>query len=182
MRMKRNGSTSPARASRTPAPPADAARIGIDQAEPFDLYETPGYLVRRLHQIVVSACHEQWGDLSISPLQYAVLMAVRAFPGIDQRGLARAIAIDRSSVGTVSEQLDRRGFIERRVGTRDKRNKELFLTEAGGHATRWDGSTYRVGDGKAGLLAASNPSLWARAADVLLGAELGLNQLEQRAA
>lgn len=58
----------------------------------------------------------------------------------------------------------------------------LFLTEAGGHATRWDGSTYRVGDGKAGLLAASNPGLWARAADVLLGAELGLNQLEQRAA
>lgn len=58
----------------------------------------------------------------------------------------------------------------------------LFLTEAGGHTTRWDGSPYRVGDGKAGLLAASNPRLWALAADVLLGAELGLNQLEQRAA
>lgn len=129
--MKKNGTAYSPRATRKPAPTADAAPVGIDQAEPFDLYETPGYLVRRLHQIVVSACHEQWGDLSISPLQYAVLMAVRAFPGIDQRGLARAIAIDRSSVGTVSEQLERRGLIERRIGTRDKRNKELFLAEAG---------------------------------------------------
>lgn len=58
----------------------------------------------------------------------------------------------------------------------------LFLTEAGGHATRWDGSPYRVGDGKAGLLAASGRRLWALAADVLLGAELGLDQSEQRAA
>lgn len=58
----------------------------------------------------------------------------------------------------------------------------LFLAEAGGHATRWDGSPYRVGDGKAGLLAASDRRLWALAADTLLGAELGLNQLEQRAA
>ncbi|MGH7003525.1 MAG: MarR family winged helix-turn-helix transcriptional regulator, partial [Alphaproteobacteria bacterium] len=109
------------------APPV----TGIDQEQPFDLYETPGYLVRRLHQIVVSLCYEHWGDLAISPVQYAVLMAVRAYPGIDQRALSRAIAIDRSSIGTVSEQLERRGLIERRTGTRDKRNKALFLSAEG---------------------------------------------------
>ena len=112
-------------------PLAGAPAPGLDQERPFDLYETPGYLVRRLHQIVVSLCYEQWGDIAISPPQYAALMAVRAYPGIDQRGLSRAIAIDRSSIGAVSEQLERRGLIERRTGTRDKRNKELFLTAAG---------------------------------------------------
>jgi len=135
MALKNNGGGGEAdrgrQRRRREAPPAAAAREGIDQAQPFDLYETPGYLVRRLHQIVVSLCYEQWGDLAISPLQYAVLMAVRAYPGIDQRGLSRAVAIDRSSIGAVSEQLDRRGFVERRVGKRDKRNKELFLSEAG---------------------------------------------------
>jgi fructose-1,6-bisphosphatase/inositol monophosphatase family enzyme len=43
----------------------------------------------------------------------------------------------------------------------------LFLTEAGGHATHWDGSSYRVGSGRAGLLAAADARLWEVAADVL---------------
>jgi DNA-binding MarR family transcriptional regulator len=112
------------------------ATRGIDQGEPFDLYETPGHLIRRLHQIVVSLCYEGWGELAISPVQYGALMAIRAFPGIDQRGLSRAIAIDRSTIGTVGEQLERRGLIERRTGARDKRNKELFLTEKGAQVLR----------------------------------------------
>ncbi len=119
-----------ARASPRPAP------AGLDQDQPFDLYKTPGHLIRRLHQIVVSLCYEGWGDLDISPVQYGALMAIRAFPGIDQRGLSRAIAIDRSSIGTVSGQLERRGLIERRAGTRDKRNKELFLSEEGAAVLR----------------------------------------------
>ncbi|MBL8662100.1 MAG: MarR family transcriptional regulator [Candidatus Odyssella sp.] len=113
----------------------NAAAAGAGAA-PFDLYETPGFLVRRLHQIVVSACYEGWGGLDISPVQYGALMAVRAFPGIDQRGLARAIAIDRSSIGAVSGQLERRGLIARRTGRRDKRNKELFLTARGAAVLR----------------------------------------------
>jgi DNA-binding MarR family transcriptional regulator len=112
------------------------AAKGVDQDEPFDLYETPGHLIRRLHQIVVSLCYEGWGELAISPVQYGALMAIRAFPGIDQRGLSRAIAIDRSTIGTVGEQLERRGLIERRTGTRDKRNKELFLTAKGAEVLR----------------------------------------------
>ena len=119
-----------------PAERGGAARAGIDREAAFDLYKTPGFLIRRLHQIVVSACYEGWGDLDISPVQYGALMAVRAFPGIDQRGLARAIAIDRSSIGTVSGQLERRGLIARRTGMRDKRNKELFLTAKGAAVLR----------------------------------------------
>lgn len=113
-----------------------AGAVKRDAAARFDLYDTPGFLVRRLHQIVVSLCYEGWGDLDISPVQYGALMAIRAFPGIDQRGLARAIAIDRSTIGTVSEQLERRGLIERRAGTRDRRNKELFLAAKGAAVLR----------------------------------------------
>ncbi|MFV1919370.1 inositol monophosphatase family protein [Sphingomonas sp. MJ1 (PH-R8)] len=43
----------------------------------------------------------------------------------------------------------------------------LFLTEAGGHVTHWDGSSYRVGSDRAGLLAAADVRLWEVAADVL---------------
>jgi fructose-1,6-bisphosphatase/inositol monophosphatase family enzyme len=44
----------------------------------------------------------------------------------------------------------------------------LFLSEAGGRVSRWDGSDYRLGDGKLGLLATSSPALWDKAAQVLL--------------
>lgn len=39
----------------------------------------------------------------------------------------------------------------------------LFLTEAGGVVRRWDGSPYRVGDGKPGLLVATDADSWAAA-------------------
>jgi len=43
----------------------------------------------------------------------------------------------------------------------------LFLTEAGGRIARFDGTPYRVGDTRTGLLAASTPALWDRAASIL---------------
>lgn len=39
----------------------------------------------------------------------------------------------------------------------------LCLTEAGGVATRFDGSPYRVGDERTGLIAAATPELWEEA-------------------
>lgn len=43
----------------------------------------------------------------------------------------------------------------------------LFLNEAGGRAARRDGALYRVGDGQTGMLAASSPAMWDRAAAIL---------------
>jgi fructose-1,6-bisphosphatase/inositol monophosphatase family enzyme len=44
----------------------------------------------------------------------------------------------------------------------------LFLNEAGGRCCRTDGSAYRVGDDRTGMLAASTPALWDEAARILL--------------
>jgi len=110
---------------------AARAETGKSDAQPFDLYVLPGYLVRRLHQIVTSTCLAAWNGLDITPLQYAALTATREFPGIDQRGLARAIAIDRSTIGTVVGQLERAKWIVRRTGRHDRRNKEIYLTPEG---------------------------------------------------
>ncbi|SCW46756.1 fructose-1,6-bisphosphatase [Sphingobium faniae] len=43
----------------------------------------------------------------------------------------------------------------------------LFLNEAGGRCQRLDGSPYKVGDQRRGLLGASSPRLWDMAADTL---------------
>ena len=43
----------------------------------------------------------------------------------------------------------------------------LILEEAGGRVARLDGSPYRLGDDRSGLLAAASPALWDQAAAVL---------------
>ncbi|MCC2976205.1 inositol monophosphatase [Sphingomonas sp. PL-96] len=45
----------------------------------------------------------------------------------------------------------------------------LFLEEAGGHVARADGSPYRVGDNRRGMLGASSPALWEQAAPLIFG-------------
>jgi fructose-1,6-bisphosphatase/inositol monophosphatase family enzyme len=45
----------------------------------------------------------------------------------------------------------------------------LFLAEAGGKVARLDGSPYRIGENRKGLLAACSPGIWDRAAKVLVG-------------
>lgn len=56
----------------------------------------------------------------------------------------------------------------------------LFLTEAGGHATHWDCTPYRVGGNGTGLLAGASEVLWTRAAEALLSPATGLARMEER--
>ena len=49
----------------------------------------------------------------------------------------------------------------------------LILEEAGGRIARFDGTPYRPGDAKKGLLAAASPALWERAHELLVAPEDG---------
>ena len=53
----------------------------------------------------------------------------------------------------------------------------LFLTEAGGKITHWDGSPYRVGGPGQGVLAAANDELWQAAACLIGDPAAGLCDL-----
>jgi fructose-1,6-bisphosphatase/inositol monophosphatase family enzyme len=50
----------------------------------------------------------------------------------------------------------------------------LFLTEAGGHVSRLDGSRYQWDDGREGLIVAQNPGV----AELVLGTLAGVEELE----
>jgi DNA-binding MarR family transcriptional regulator len=94
------------------------------------IYDNPGHLARRLHQIAVSIFLVEAEEFGITPVQYSALTATRHFPGIDQRALARIIAFDRSTIGDVVTRLEKKGLIRRDAG-RDKRTKSLFISETG---------------------------------------------------
>ena len=101
----------------------DPATIALDQQ--------PGHMIRRLHQISVGLFAQEVGELGVTPVQYAALQVVQALPGIDQRTLARAIALDASTTGGVVDRLEARGWLQRRQSPQDRRVRLLFLSEDG---------------------------------------------------
>ena len=95
------------------------------------LLEMPGHLIRRLHQISFALFLDQAKTLDITPVQYAALVAIHSHPGIDATRLSAVIAFDRSTLGSVIERLQVKGFVERKPAREDKRVKLLYLTKAG---------------------------------------------------
>ncbi len=97
----------------------------------IDIDQQPGHLVRRLHQIAVGVFVQESADTAVTPVQYAALQVVHNQPGIDQRTLARAIALDASTTGGVVDRLEARGWLERRMSPEDRRARQLYLTPDG---------------------------------------------------
>jgi DNA-binding MarR family transcriptional regulator len=92
---------------------------------------TPGFMLRRAHQIAVGIFAEECGEFDLTTTQHGVLTALRTFPALDQISLGRLLGLDRSTVGTVVKRLEERGLIRREVRGDDKRRRVLHLTAAG---------------------------------------------------
>lgn len=100
------------------------------------LWERPGYLIRRLHQIHVAIFLEECAEYGITPVQYAVMTALLNHPGADQVTIARDAAIDRTSVADVLARLAQRGLVRREAGIKDKRMRIAVLTGEGENIAR----------------------------------------------
>ena len=101
------------------------------QPPAIDIDDQPGHNIRRLHQISVGIFLQELGELGITPVQYAALQTVANHPGMDQRTLARTIALDASTTGGVVDRLEARGWLVRKTAPEDRRARQLALTDAG---------------------------------------------------
>lgn len=97
----------------------------------LDLYDKPGHIIRRCHQISVSIFAAECKEFDISPRQYGVLAVTGKRPGVDQVTLAGLVALDSASTGSVIARLEKRGLIERQPDELDKRFRRVFLTDRG---------------------------------------------------
>lgn len=66
----------------------------------------------------------------VSPGRAGMLLLIEANPGIAQGRLARAVALERSTMVGIVDDLEARGLIARRRGD-DRRTNGLWLTRAG---------------------------------------------------
>jgi DNA-binding MarR family transcriptional regulator len=71
------------------------------------------------------------GGEDVTPGLFGVLVIIEANPDLKQSDLARATHLDRSTVVTVIDNLERRGLVERRVALHDRRSNAIRLTDAG---------------------------------------------------
>ncbi|WP_239113488.1 MarR family winged helix-turn-helix transcriptional regulator [Shimia biformata] len=92
-----------------------------------------GHLIRRLHQksTQVFAARMQAEGIDLTPVQFAALDAIHANPGVDQAQVATLIAYDRATIGGVIDRLEKKSLIRREVSARDRRAREVRLSQAG---------------------------------------------------
>lgn len=95
------------------------------------LWARPGFLVRKLHQIHVAMFLTECKAFGITPVQYAILTAPAALPGLDLTSLANEVGLDRTTTAEVVRRLEERGLLERRTNDADKRTRHVYLTAEG---------------------------------------------------
>jgi DNA-binding MarR family transcriptional regulator len=62
--------------------------------------------------------------------EVAILMLIRANPGLNQESVSRAVGLEKSTISAAITRLRNRSLIEKR-NTDDKRVRRLYLTSAG---------------------------------------------------
>ncbi|MFV2118810.1 MarR family winged helix-turn-helix transcriptional regulator [Streptomyces sp. Act-28] len=95
-----------------------------------DLATHPGHLARRLQQ----AHHLLWNTMvseEVTSPQFAVLNALVAEPGLDQRTVGERVGLDRSTIAEVIGRLLRRGLLDKVRDPQDGRRFLLRLTDEG---------------------------------------------------
>lgn len=90
-----------------------------------------GYHLRLTQLAVFKDFSEAMEDPQITPSLYAVLVVIGANPGLKQTELARAVRLDRSSVVSVIDKLEKRKLVRRQRVEGDRRTNALALTGAG---------------------------------------------------
>lgn len=95
------------------------------------LRAAPAPLARRFQQICASIIAEALADTDILQQEFAALVFVEDVPGIEQWQLAEAVGIDRNSASLMTDRLESKGLIKRRVNGSDRRARELHITPKG---------------------------------------------------
>lgn len=107
------------------------ARDGAAAKLPLRPGILPGLLGYRLRLAQQAVFRDFAASVSeVSPGRLGVLLLIEANPGVTQGRLARAVALERSTMVGVVDTLEARGLIERRRGS-DRRTNGLWLTRTG---------------------------------------------------
>ena len=75
------------------------------------IWDRPGYLVRRLHQIHVAMFSARVADGQVTPVQFGLLSILISRPGIDQATLGAELGLDPANVAEILRRLEDRNLL-----------------------------------------------------------------------
>lgn len=96
----------------------------------------PGHLIRRVYQVATALFADECGNVDLTPVQYAALVAIQAHPRIDATRLSQAIYFDRSTIGDVLDRMEAKRWVQRHPSPDDRRVKLVTIAPAGREVLR----------------------------------------------
>lgn len=90
-----------------------------------------GYLIRRLHNLVIPIAESQFADADITFSQWVVLVSLRDGLASTAAEIARHMDHDAGAITRLIDQMEKRGLVARRRSTEDRRVIHLEITPAG---------------------------------------------------
>ncbi|MFG1431256.1 MarR family transcriptional regulator [Xanthobacter sp. V2C-8] len=111
--------------------PSSAAEPESRPETDWALFERPGFLARRVHQIHVSLFAELCAPFGVTPVQYSLLSALAGREEADQTTLSRLVALDRTTTTGALKRLEARGLVRRSTSATDRRSQSCSLTAEG---------------------------------------------------
>ena len=100
-------------------------------ADSFRLQDSIGYLIKRTKRLMHERIEAVFASQGITFQQWVVLMYLRDGLATTTVGLCQELRHDSGAMTRLIDQLDERGFIERRRQEADRRVVDLALTNAG---------------------------------------------------
>jgi DNA-binding MarR family transcriptional regulator len=104
---------------------------GVRELDLAALRQTPGFLIRILQLQNFEAFYPYFEALKLSPLEYAILVAVRDNKTVTQSELAGVLKMQLPNLVKILSRMEETGVLKRKRSTRDKRAVELSLSAAG---------------------------------------------------
>jgi DNA-binding MarR family transcriptional regulator len=103
----------------------------------------PAFLLAQLGAHAASQFAERLGVLGLAPPDAGILRLLRVEAGLSQQELSSKLKIHPSRLVAILDNLEKRGFVERRANPDDRRLYSLYLTKDGGQVLEKIGKVAR---------------------------------------
>jgi DNA-binding MarR family transcriptional regulator len=90
-----------------------------------------GFVLRLAQLAVFKDIFETLSPFGLRPSDFSALRVIAANPGLKQQDIGLKLSIKRPNLVGLMEELDKKGYVQRRVVPGDRRSYSLTLTKAG---------------------------------------------------
>lgn len=106
-------------------------KVATTEGPPGSANSVLGYKLRLTQILAFRAFEERLTDYGRAPRYLGLLAAIRDEPGLSQNRLAQVVALGRSSLVNILDQLEADDLLERKPAPGDRRRNGVWLTHKG---------------------------------------------------